>query len=189
MRVDLDNDLKSNIETLRKDFTDSVTDLGRQYRKWLSKRDEYEEFIEYLPKRLMEIPMRYMHQGTYGDRHLYIISKYSIAGVKLMQEIMAEAGWSTDSKITPEPNVWLYYDHPAVKHPFGITINLETSEEPAVGEEVCIVVPIEWEQRLVPTTYDRICPENHPELFRDGVYIGDDLFPAMPKDQDGLKVT
>jgi hypothetical protein len=185
----IDADFK---EEMRKGVKEGIAEIGRSYRKWLAKRDDLELYLSLIPDRLHEIPNARIWGYKSPVFNVYVSFQFSYGSIKLMQEIMEEAGWTTNDEIETAPDVYMYYRHPELPNLIQnkIIINIETPKQIYTEDgEVCIVVPIEWETKLEPKTYDRICPKDHPELFRDGVYIGDELFPAMPKELEGIKVT
>ncbi|MHA1951265.1 MAG: hypothetical protein ACW987_15530 [Candidatus Thorarchaeota archaeon] len=173
-------------DNLRKSFASSVALKGREYRKVLALREPHEKFMSLLPDDLFKIPGVNIWQSTWGTYGVWVTIKYSKPIIDMTVKMLEDHGWTTDNKDlhTAEDNLYIYYYHPEVHVNFKVTVNIETPTEVQSNDgQVCVLVPIEWETQLVAKTYDRLCPEGHPELFdEDGKYIGDALFPAMPKE-------
>jgi hypothetical protein len=171
-------------EDARNSFLRTVEQKADEYNKWLEYEEHFDKYIELVPDTLETIPNVRIWMGGWGNPEIYVAFPYSASRIKLAKEIMEEAGWTTTSEIGASSNVYLYYYHPELTRDFQVTLNIETPKEVQENDgQICVLVPIEWEAKVVATTYDRLCPESHPELFdkETGKYIGDDLFPPMPE--------
>ena len=138
--------------------------------------------IDHLPVEIME----HFSSVTTSNGALYLRIPYNYGLIEQVKECLKVLGFeeSYDFDYTKEGgtrNICMRCrDENSPFYRLDITIWVDAKQEGST----CVLVPIEWEdvmERKIKT-YDRICPEAHPELFqqRDGklVYIGDNLFPA-----------
>jgi hypothetical protein len=76
-------------------------------------------------------------------------------------------------------------DYGTEEEPFVVRITFTGMFNAQDENSSCVLVPLEKKKKVVTevVVYDRICPEGHPELFKQNeegklVYVGDNLFPA-----------
>jgi len=158
--------------------------------QWAQERlDDIQRFYKRLHGLIDHLPaemLQHFSSVTTSSGTLYLRIPYHFALIDQVKNNLVDLGFeeSYDIDYTKEGGTrnisFRCRDEGSPFYRLDVTIWVDARQEGST----CILVPIEWDdvmERKVKT-YDRICPEAHPELFeeRDGklVYVGDNVFPA-----------
>lgn len=93
--------------------------------------------------------------------------------------------WENTSKSMITLRYKKLIDYGTKEEPFIVTIVFTSMFNAQDENSSCVLVPLEKKKKVVTevVVYDRICPEGHPDLFKQNeegklIYVGDNLFPA-----------
>jgi hypothetical protein len=176
------------IESLGSYFDYEFKNTVSELHNFVEYEKDIKEFFDSLPEQITGYASGFFN---YMSTSWFSISLNLPYNPKLMQGIrkwIANEKLGFKEKEDQDKSVISYYIKKPIGQkegesfpPFEITMNIRFN--PNHADSTCVLVPIETEaQPAKVITYDRVCPDSHPQLFKkseDGklVYIGDDLFP------------
>ena len=163
--------------TVLKDFESDLKVAGRQYRRALGNRKEITNVVRLIPQCVYDNAVHGWHYAG-KPTNLHFVLPWNVSVIKESQFLMENVGFEQFSVSNQETQSYFYYRHSSYPK-FKITLNFNAQTRGST----CVLVPIKWETDTSPkvTAYDKVCPDTHPELFKDGEYVGDSVFPQPPK--------
>jgi hypothetical protein len=173
-------------ERMIAEYENETNDLFDRWTQARQLKDQVKRFLSLVPDAFYSfVKGKGYITLPWNKKGLLIYVPYILEDEKKIKYILTAAGFVRHHETSDNKNMWVYYRHPDFDEPWQITINLDATRQ---GSK-CVLVPIEWETVTRAKTLDKICPETHPDLFKeiDGKleYVGDNLFPKPP---DGIKI-
>lgn len=111
---------------------------------------------------------------------IYIYMPWDVPAFQAFQHAMLERGFEDYSHYDTDDKSSEYHHYKLPGSRETIVLVVEAKRK---GSK-CVLVPIETKQEVKVITYDKVCPDGHPELFHKNdkgelEYVGDQLFPAV----------
>lgn len=170
----LDKVLKDHVSTLR--------GLVGNYQNGIKKIRKTRVCFRELPESLFEHATTFW---TYDYNCLYVAMYYNLSWISKIIADLEALGYTSPTDLTkPVEYISAYFRSTDPNKPLQINLTVSNPIMKAKGEDVCVLIPIQWESemKVKVTAYDRVCPKEHPEMFNEnGEYIGwDKVFPKPP---------
>lgn len=166
-------------KSLMQTASSNLSQTQETFSKVVTNHIMMEKVLESLPDIIFETEL-VKYYLSYDLSYLQVDMPWNMPLWEPIKAVIEEAGWqiySHGDNRTTNGNEWYYYIHsnfPGIRVDFSLNTGKEGS--------TCKMVPLRIRRVIQDKVeaYERICPDQHPEMFdAEGNYIGDEVFPQI----------